>query len=88
LKRKHIKYLEFKQSNLDRKNRGHGLGYKVDQYSKDNIFLRSWNNASEASRFLNISSSGITSCVNGKLNHFHNFIWKRTLVERHEQNTV
>ena len=73
--------MELKNNNKQRKLRGHGAGYKVDQYNITGQYIKTWNNASEASRSLNISSSGITNCVNGKLNNFHNFIWKRTLVK-------
>lgn len=52
------------------------LSKKVNQFSKDGVFIKSFNGCSEASRELDISVSSIIKCANGQRNTAGNFVWK------------
>lgn len=39
-------------------------GKKILQYTLDGVYIKSWNSSTEASRELNLSSSGINNCCN------------------------
>jgi group I intron endonuclease len=50
---------------------------KVDQYSKDGTFLKTYNSITEAVKSLNLkSNSPITKCCNGVQKTGYKFIWK------------
>lgn len=48
----------------------------VNQYTKDNIFIKTWNSEKEASQFYNKKSSHICDVCKGKRNYALGFIWK------------
>lgn len=50
--------------------------YTVLQYDLNNIFIKEWKNAEEASKELNISKQHIYSCCRGEQKTCGNFIWK------------
>ena len=49
---------------------------KVLQYSKDGIFIREWNSATQGDKELNIFQPNICKCCKGKLKSAGGFIWK------------
>lgn len=46
------------------------------QYTKDMVFVRVWDSATQAEKELNINKSSISACCKGKLKSAYNFIWK------------
>ena len=53
----------------------------VFQYTKEGLLIKEWASASEAARFFNVDSSGITACCNGRIHTKKGFIW------RHKDNS-
>lgn len=49
---------------------------KVNQYSLDGKFIRTWNGLVDASRELNISHDGICNCCVGRQKQCGGYIWK------------
>lgn len=49
---------------------------KLNQYTKDNTFIRCWNTMSEASRELGIAVSSISLCCKGTYKTAGGFIWR------------
>ena len=54
------------------------LDFKVEQYTKNNIYIKTWNNVREISNSLNISEKGILRCCENsiKFHSYKNYIWK------------
>lgn len=48
----------------------------IQQYTKDNVFIKEWDSAKSVSKELNIYASAITSCCRGTINSAYGFIWK------------
>lgn len=48
----------------------------VSQYSKEGVYMRDWESATQAGRELKIDSSSITKCLKGKLKTCGGFIWR------------
>ena len=53
-----------------------GRGRKVNQYSLDNKFIKTWNSAAEACRFFNCDSTSIQKACSRKEGSSVNFKWK------------
>lgn len=51
-------------------------GLKLNQYSLEGEFVKSWNTMTEAARELNISVSGISLCCSGRYKQAYGYIWK------------
>ncbi len=51
---------------------------KIDQFTLDNDFIKTWESATEAQRYLNISRFAIAQCLIGKNKTSGGFIWKYT----------
>ena len=48
----------------------------INQYDLEGNFIKRWDSAIDASKILNISSTGITGCCKERLKTHKNFIWK------------
>ena len=46
------------------------------QFTKEGMFIKEWQSASEAERQLGISHSSIDACLKGILKHAGGFVWK------------
>ena len=55
---------------------GHKRLKKINQYNKNNIFIKTYISIEEAKRQTNINSSSIGACANGKRKSAGGFIWK------------
>ena len=51
---------------------------KVEQYSLDGKYIKTFNSIIEASKETNSYHSNISACCKGKLNKTNNYIWKYT----------
>lgn len=49
---------------------------KVNQYTKENEFVKTWDSIREIERELNISNSNIVACCKGKRKYAGGYIWK------------
>ena len=49
---------------------------KINQYTKDLIFVKQWNSIKDASKTLKISHNNISSCCSNKLKTAGGYIWK------------
>ena len=61
---------------VNREKIAKALSIPILQYTKDNIFVKEWRSAREASRSLNITQSNISMCCSGRRNYAGGFIWK------------
>lgn len=52
------------------------LSKKVNQFSRDGVFIKTFSGCSKASKELNISVSSIIKCANGQRATAGNFVWK------------
>lgn len=52
------------------------LAKKVNQYTKNNIFVKTYESMSEASKLLNIHHSHISDCCLGKRKSAGGYVWK------------
>ena len=78
------------KSESQKKSYANGLNYsnpqtkKVDQYTLEGIYIKTWDSIAKASAELKISSSGICACCSGKkyngyqVHSAGGFIWKYT----------
>lgn len=57
-------------------NLGYSIGKPINQYSKDNKFIKTFNTIADASKELNIPTSNISKCCKGIRKSAGNFIWK------------
>ena len=57
-------------------NVDYSASIKINQYSKDGVFIRQWKSASEASREIGICASQISRCCNGTFKSAYGFIWR------------
>lgn len=55
----------------------HLRSIKVCQYSRDNVFIKSYPNAQIASKETHIPQSNINRCVNNKLKSAGGYLWKK-----------
>lgn len=55
----------------------HPRSIKVYQYSRDNVFIKSYPNAQIASKETHIPQSNINRCVNNKLKSAGGYLWKK-----------
>lgn len=57
--------------------KGHNTWNKkeVHQYTKDNVFIKTWDNSTLASIYLNVNSSGITRCAAGQRKTAFGYKW-------------
>jgi hypothetical protein len=58
----------------------HHRSKKIDQYTKDGIFIKTWSGLREASRELNIPQSSISYACSGKLKTAGKFKWKYAIL--------
>ena len=49
---------------------------KVDQYTKDGAFVKTWDSIKGAAKTLGISDSHISECCKGQLKTYKSFIWR------------
>lgn len=59
-------------------------GKKVNQYTKEGVFIQSWNSGTEAAKALNIPQSSISLCCKGKYGSAGGFIWQYADAEKSE----
>jgi hypothetical protein len=52
------------------------VGKPINQYSKDNKFIKTFNTIADASKELNIPTSNISKCCKGIRKSAGNYIWK------------
>ena len=52
------------------------VSVKVNQFSKDGIFIRTFNSLTEASKFVGVSGNAIKKCCIGKCKISAGYIWK------------
>lgn len=52
------------------------LAIKVDQYSLNMDFIKTWGSAKEAAMSVDCSTSNITDCIKGRIKKTHNYIFK------------
>lgn len=69
---KNINKLEEVKNNLNLNKKD----YTIVQFDLNNIFIKEWKNAEDASKELNISKQHIYSCCRGEQKTCGNFIWK------------
>lgn len=65
-------------------------GKKVYQYDLNGNFIKEWNNASEASKYLNILTTQISQVCRGKTRFAKNFVFsysKNFILKEHKQRT-
>lgn len=55
----------------------HPRSIKVCQYSRDNVFIKSYPNAQIASKETHIPQSNINRCVNNKLKSAGGYLWEK-----------
>ncbi len=48
----------------------------IEQYTKDNIFIREWESINDATEFLKLKSSSISNVLKGTANTASGYIWK------------
>lgn len=70
------KILGYKSSNYNKFGKENHLSVKVNQYSKDNIFIKTWNSIADIERELNISRQSIYQCCKGKSKTAGDYMWK------------
>lgn len=49
---------------------------KIDQFDKNNNYIRTWDSIRECSRELNIDDANITSCLKGKRKTAGGYLWR------------
>ena len=54
-----------------------GKETKINQYTLDGKFIKSYESMSEASRQIYGNQSTISACVNGKTRKAYGYIWRR-----------
>lgn len=52
------------------------IGKRIEQYTLDGKYIRTFNSANEIQRVLGIWSAGVLKCCNGKFTSSKGFIWK------------
>lgn len=52
------------------------IGKRIEQYTLDGEYIRTFNSANEIQRVLGIWSAGVLKCCNGKFTSSKGFIWK------------
>ena len=68
---------------LGRKSEKCPNSIKVNQYTLDGVFIKTWNCGYDAIRFLELKSNHISDCCNNKRKSFAGFIWRYT-----EEDTI
>lgn len=68
---------ELNQITRSRNGELHPRSIKVYQYSRDNVFIKSYPNAQIASKETHIPQSNINRCVNNKLKSAGGYLWKK-----------
>ena len=58
------------------RRKNHPSSKKINQYTKENVFIKKWDSISEASRVLNISSGNICSCLKHKRKFAGGYKWE------------
>lgn len=54
----------------------HVYTQKIDQFDKNNIFIRTWDSARQIERELSFAHSSILDCCKNKIKQSHGFIWR------------
>lgn len=65
------------ENNKNKQQRIHPKSIKIYQYSRDNVFIKSYPNAQIASKETHIPQSNINRCVNNKLKSAGGYLWKK-----------
>lgn len=78
LGKKHTKESRKKQSEAAKKRKIQNAVKKVYQYDLNDIFVKEWNSALKAAKFIGVSSSGISACAHSRQKTAGNFKWKLT----------
>lgn len=75
-----IENLEWVDSSENKKhtyaNKKVNLGKKVEQWTKDGFYLRTFNTISEAAQFMNCGVAAISNCCNGISKTSMGYVWK------------
>ena len=62
---------------LESKGHKNGKAFEVHQYTKDGIFIKTWECAQYAVQFYNMNRTGITDCINGRQKTAKGYIWTK-----------
>lgn len=68
-------HLDYSKRRINNANQIKACSKRINQYTKDGEFVRTWASATECSRETGMSISGIRSVVNGKRNSIFGFIF-------------
>lgn len=49
---------------------------KIDQYTKDNIFIKTWNSLTDIQNELGFANTNICKCCKGNINTAYGYIWR------------
>jgi hypothetical protein len=60
---------------LESKGHKNGRAFEVHQYTKDGIFIKTWECAQYAVQFYNMNRTSITDCIKGRQKTAGGFIW-------------
>ena len=52
---------------------------KIEQYTKEGIFIREWDSLNDAKDYFNLKSSSISNALTGRSSTANGFIWKYKL---------
>ena len=65
-----------KQNTINKQGKECNYSKPINQYSKDNVFIKRWDCASDVKRELGFSNSNICLCLRGKRKSCGGYIWK------------
>ena len=73
-----LRWATISENNLNKSftNNGKGLKRKVDQYTLEKEYIRTWNSIIDPANGTGIHKSGIRQCCSGKYSKSKGFIWK------------
>lgn len=49
---------------------------KIDQYTKDNLFIRTWNSFSDIKKEFGFNESNIHKCCNNQIHSAYGYVWR------------
>ena len=79
---KNLEFCTIKQNNLHvlktglRNMKNNKLSKEVEQYSMDNVLIKTYKSANDASRITGLSQGHISECCRGEIKQYKGYIWK------------
>ena len=67
-----------KQSEETKRKRSLTLSQKVDMLDLNGKYIKTFNSMLEAAKYIDRDSSGITKCIQGKVNHCGGYKWRKS----------